>query len=71
MTEYTVVTENTRFGLSNEVNDALSEGWQLHGGVSVATYERQDGLVGLVLAQALVRDVDDDATRREGDEHEG
>jgi hypothetical protein len=57
--EYIIITEQAPNAFMKAVNDKITEGWQLQGGVSVTlTGPRQEGTwtaQSFVLAQALVR----------------
>ena len=53
--QYKLISNSDPVAFTQSVADAVKEGWELQGGVSIAAYKMSDGTVVLVAAQALVK----------------
>jgi hypothetical protein len=55
MKEYKVITHQAPPEIANLVNQALKEGWQLIGGVSITSVPKEAGIFQIIYSQALAR----------------
>jgi hypothetical protein len=55
ITDYKVVTEQGTINLEREVKSAISQGWELLGGVSLMSAVGQSGTGIIMYAQALIK----------------
>lgn len=62
MLDYKVIEQESASDLEKAVQQSIEDGWQLQGGVNVATHMIQ-GLANTVFSQAVVREHPAEATR--------
>ncbi len=55
MKEYKVITHHTPPEFALQVSQALKEGWQLIGGVSITAVLKEAGVYQMVYTQALAK----------------
>jgi hypothetical protein len=56
MKEYKIIKENSPDEFSKLVTEALNNGWELNGGLSIACYINQENLQQIIYSQSLLKE---------------